>query len=100
MRGMTEVGFYAALTVTTLTLLYIRNRLSRSTFGGRWFGLPLVGILWLLVATAFAGVFVHDYWFGEFSRAIENEWLQAVYVIGPLIWVGVIAAFYNRLFGR
>lgn len=94
------LGFYLGLAGIFGALLLVRNYLSSARFGSRWFGVPLVAYHAILVGVAFGGLILHDRWFGELTRSIDNQWLLLLAVFSPMIWVAIVAAFFNRFVGR
>jgi hypothetical protein len=94
------IGFYGGLTAVIAALLLLRNRLSKSLFGSRFWGVPLVTFHLLIVAAAFGAVFLQDQWFRELAASVSAKSIGLLVVFGPMIWVGIVAACFNRFVGR
>jgi hypothetical protein len=94
------IVFYFGLTLLILALLYLRNWAAQADWAPKSFWLPSAGVLALTMVAMFAAMAVHFRLFGEYVQALENEWVRLVVAFGPIIWMGIVAACYNRLFGQ
>jgi hypothetical protein len=98
---MVGIGaFYLVFTLGLGVLLLGRNWLSHRSVTDWWWGIVLSAYSAAIIAFVFAGMVTHyPLVEGDIAR-LGRGLLGGLLAFLPIIWAGVVAALFNRFFGR
>lgn len=100
MQYLLYVSFYIVTGVTLFALLKLRNYL-KTVGSGDWMRFVCqMPVFFFTVAFMLASALWHASYFRAAFDTLGHSWLRLGFFCLPFLWFGLIAALFNRKFGR